>query len=284
MSVIDSHIHLFQRPYTHIWPNSHVKFGPEGEAALSETYRQAYDIEAAFVVGYQGAPWTENNAYIGALAAERPWILPFGYLEPDPERAPAIAQQLDAQGFFGASCYCYPHSEVPEWLGAPSMDALWTLLQECNLPLSLNIAAAQCGPLGRALARFPQMTVIVSHMGRPQLLEDGRLDERNYGPLLALARFERVYIKLSGFYAFVPQGWRYPQRALFPVVDRLRAVFGIQRLLFGSDFAPVLEHNSYRQALELLRSEYGGFAEPELSAIYGANARRIIAWRQEAQA
>ena len=101
-----------------------------------------------------------------------------------------------------------------------------------------------------------------------------------YAPLLALSEFESVYVKLSGFYGFVAQGWRYPQAELFCVVDRLKAAFGVKRLLWGSDFSPVLEHNTFRQAIEVVRSAYGGFAPDELDSVLHANAERIIAERK----
>jgi predicted TIM-barrel fold metal-dependent hydrolase len=64
-----------------------------------------------------------------------------------------------------------------------------------------------------------------------------------------------VYVKLSGFYAYVKGSWRWPQRGLFVLADRLRSAFGAKRPLFASDFSPVLEHNTYRQGLDLVRAE-----------------------------
>ena len=282
MGIVDSHIHLFERPYTALWPNTHIKSGPEGELAMYEAFRQAHDIEAAFVVGYEGEPWAGNNAYILELSRTREWILPFGYVPIDAERAPAVARSLAEQGFFGLSCYTYPHEEMPDWLAAPAMEALWGLVQEQRMPVSINIGADQCTLLGKVLRRHPDCTLVISHMARPRLLADGSLDEAFYRPLLDLARYEQVYVKLSGFYAFVPQAWRYPQSSLFVAVKRLAEVFGVERLVFGSDCAPVLEHCSFQQALELLRVEYDGFGPADLEAVYGGNVRRIIARRREA--
>ena len=283
MGIVDSHIHLFQRPYTALWPNTHIKTGPEGELAMYEAYQAAFGIGAAFVVGYEGEPWAGNNDYILALSRQRDWILPFGFVPIDSERAPQVAQSLAQRGFFGLSCYTFPHDAMPEWLDAPSMDPLWGLIEERDMPISINIGADQCAVLDRALSRHPGCTAVISHMARPRLLQDGSLDEGSYRPLLDLARFERVYVKLSGFYAFVPQGWRYPQTSLFVAVDRLREVFGTDRLVMGTDCAPVLEHCSFAQSLELLRSEYRGFSADEMEAVYGGNARQIIARRRQAR-
>ena len=49
--------------------------------------------------------------------------------------------------------------------------------------------------------------------------------------------------------------------------------------MFASDFSPVLEFNTYRQTLEMLKLDYNGFSEKELNDIYYSNAKKIIAKR-----
>ncbi|MFA6714868.1 MAG: amidohydrolase family protein [Victivallaceae bacterium] len=269
MKVIDTHIHLFEKPYSDLFDNSHIKDGTEGELHLYKEYREKYSLEAAFVICYDEGHCPGNTAYVKSLARNEKWIHSFGYVKPGINFA-TDAQRMVSENHFGISCYLKP-DDPGEWLTNSDLG----FLRDKNIPLSLTIRPSQCRMLGKVLKRFPGLTVLINHMGRPELTEKG-LDFEKYKTALTLAEFENVYIKLSGFYAFSRQGWRYPQTDLFEVIDLLKRNFGAERLLFASDFSPVLEFNTYKQTLELLRSDYGGFSGNELAQIYYLNAEKII--------
>jgi len=40
MTIIDSHIHLFEKPYSDLFDNSHIKDSDKGELHLYEEYRE----------------------------------------------------------------------------------------------------------------------------------------------------------------------------------------------------------------------------------------------------
>ena len=274
MNIMDAHIHLFERPYGDVFDNEHIKDGPDGERRLYQQYRRAFGIAGAFVIGYENRRGPRNNAYVRSLAKRCRWIHSFGHVRANSATMLRKAWELAADGHFGVSCYLDRQDDA-EWLASEAMGPFWDFLGERRMPISFNLSAFQCRPLAQVCAAHPGVAVLISHMARPKVVK-GKLDERDYAPLLALADHEGVYVKLSGFYAFVKDGWRWPQRELFGVVDRLRSVFGAKRLLFASDFSPVLEHNTYRQALELLRTEYGTFSVQELADVYERNAKRIL--------
>lgn len=277
MNIIDAHIHLFEKPWSDLFDNGHIKVGPEGEAGLFEQYRRAFGIEGALVIGHEDRCQPRNNAYVRSLANRCRWIHSFGYLRANPATMLRKARELTGYGHVGLSCYL-ERQDSAEWLVTATMAPFWDFLREQRMPLSFNLSAFQCRPLAEVCAAYPGVRVLISHMARPKVVK-GKLDERDYAPLLALADHEGVYVKLSGFYAYVKDSWRWPQQGLFVVVDRLRSAFGAKRLLFASDFSPVLEHNTYRQTLELLRTEYSGFSAQELADVYGRNAKRVLEGR-----
>ncbi|MCX6991731.1 MAG: amidohydrolase family protein [Kiritimatiellaeota bacterium] len=274
MNIIDTHVHIFERPYGDVFDNGHIKQGPDGERRLFEQYRRKFGIAGAFVIGYEDRRQPGNNAYLRSLAISGRWIRSFGYVRADPATMLRKARELADLGHFGISCYL-ERRDGAKWLASRAMVPFWDFLRQRRMPISFNLSAFQCRALARVVADHPGIIVLISHMGRPKVV-NGKLDERDYAPLLALAGHASVYVKLSGFYAYVKNGWHWPQRELFCVVDRLRKVFGAKRLLFASDFSPVLEHNTYRQALELLRTEYGAFGAQELADVYGRNAKEIL--------
>ncbi|MDD3927170.1 MAG: amidohydrolase family protein [bacterium] len=278
MTIIDTHMHLFEKPYGDLYDNSHVREGAKGELHLYEEYRRSCAVEAAFVICYQGGHCPRNNSFVEKIRDSRPWIYSFGHLQPDSRSLLSQAMELDRDGHFGLSCYL-DADDSGDWLSSERLQPFWEYISAERMPLSLNIRAAQCRPLAGILERYPGLIILISHMARPRL-RSGKLDEEDYAPLLSLAGYPGVYVKLSGFYAFTEDGWRYPQRPLFQAVDLLRAAFGSQRLLFATDFPPVLEYNTFRQAIELLQAEYKGFTPQELQAVYRDNAHGIIERRR----
>ena len=272
MQALDGHIHLFKKAYGDLFANGHIRSA--GELALFGELRRAHDIGRAFVIGYEGAGYAGNNGYILRLSQLHPWILPFAWLRAHPRGLEGRARAARRRGFFGCSLYL-DAADDGAWLASGAAAPFWEWVEHYRFPVSLNMSWRQAPALARALASTPDCPVLVSHMGRP-FLERGRLASAYIRGMSALASIPGVRVKLSASYAFAREGWRYPQRDLFPALDFLRRKFGARRLIFGSDFAPVLEHNTYRQALELVRSEYRGFSASELADIYRGNAERII--------
>ncbi len=278
MKVFDAHIHLFEKPYGQVFDHSYIKDGPAGELFMYEQYRRLFDVEGAFVICYAEDASANNNSYVESIKAGREWIHSFGYIKPNHETMHRAAVDLNGRGHFGLSCYPRAGDDA-QWLASPAMYPFWDYLAERQMPISFNVKAFQCRSFAKVLERRPDVIIIVSHMAAPKVV-DGVLDEADYASLLALGGYPGVYVKLSGFYAFSKEGWRYPQADLFRVVDRLREAFGTKRLVFASDFSPVTEYNTYRQALELLRTEYDRLTPQELEDIYYNNARGIVKKRK----
>ncbi len=273
-AVFDSHIHLFERPYGDLFQNSHIRSGPPGELHLYEEYRKAFHITGAFVIGYEGGHCPRNNRFVEQLSGSRPWIYSFGYVPPAPKGFAARARALLERGHFGLSCYLDCASAEP-WLASPEMRKFWELVESRRIPLNLNASWRHCRTLSNVLADFPRCIVLLSHMARPPVTTPRSLRAYNRA-METLARHEKVYVKLSGFYAFVREGWRYPQTGLAGAVRGLKERFGAGRLLWGSDFPPVLEHNSFAQALHLIEEGFSCFTSAELERVCRRNAEQII--------
>ena len=95
------------------------------------------------------------------------------------------------------------------------------------------------------------------------------------GSVKALARFPSVCVKLSGFYALTVPGYDYPHRNAWPYVAALIESFGVQRLLWGSDFSPSLEVVSFPQTIGLL-AQMPFLTDKDREQIEGTNLLRIL--------
>ncbi len=283
MPIIDTHIHLFDRPFALAFNADHIKNGPEGEVTQYENFRRTHDISHAFVICYEYRPNPRNNEYVLNLSKRRKWILPFGYLRSNPSTMAKQAAKLLKKNFFGLNFY--PDStdgvwntKSTRWMGERKMHDFWALVEEQEVPVSINMNHTSVPFLLKALERYPKCILLLAHMVFP-VVKNGKLNKA-FLVTKELKKYPNVYIKLSGFYEFSAKGWKYPQDDMFPAVDFLRDHFTAKRLLFASDAAPVLPYNTMKQTIEMLRSEYPGFTKKEIQDIYYKNAAAIIRRRQ----
>jgi L-fuconolactonase len=116
---------------------------------------------------------------------------------------------------------------------------------------------------------FPDLRFIVDHIAKPNIRE-GQSD--NWAEMVArLADCPNVWCKVSGMVTEADwKSWR--PRDLAPYVAHVRSCFGVDRLIFGSDWPVCLVAAEYGEVVHALRKALGDIAEHEAARIFGANA------------
>lgn len=121
-------------------------------------------------------------------------------------------------------------------------------------------------------ARFPDQPFVLDHIAKPDI-KSGRIDEWKRD-IMALARHENVYCKVSGM--VTEADWRNWKRADFdPYLDVVFEAFGIERLMYGSDWPVCLLAASYQQVLNLMEGYTSKLSAEEQSMFWGGNATRF---------
>jgi uncharacterized protein len=180
----------------------------------------------------------------GALAyAHRPEMATFF---PEPGAARYVQAALEA----GARVFKV-HLQVGKFApDDPLLDEVWGLLSEAKVPVVVHAGHAPVGtdhtgpaPFGRLMARYPDLTAIVAHLGAP-----------DYGEFLRLAEeYEAVMLDTT----MVFTGF-FDRLAPFPDALRPRALeLGMAgKILLGSDF-PNIPYPYVRQIAGLARLGLG---------------------------
>jgi L-fuconolactonase len=117
----------------------------------------------------------------------------------------------------------------------------------------------------------PGTMFVLDHAGKPDirrgLLEPWRAH------IAELARLPNIVCKLSGLVTEAdPATWT--SDALRPYVEHLLSCFGVERLLFGSDWPVVNLAASYRRWLETVLELLAPLSADERAAVFSQNARR----------
>ena len=112
----------------------------------------------------------------------------------------------------------------------------------------------------------PGQRLVIDHIAKPDIkagtLHDWAKQMRE------IARQENVYCKLSGM--VTEADWKqWKPEDFIPYLDVVAEAFGVDRLLFGSDWPVCLVAGSYHEVVDIVE-DY--FTSSEQQAVFGANA------------
>ena len=272
MRLADAHLHLFRNGFPGVYGRSLTG----SDVDVYEAFRARHEIAAGLVVGYEGHGIDPaNNTYIRELAATRPWMATLAYLAPEAMPTERHVGELMAAGHAGLSVYLPDDDAVSTFAGWGAEP--WRALDDNAAIVSFNVGLRQVAALSAIAEAVPRCRIVVSHMGLPSARGDvpsASEASAELAPLTALARHRNVHVKLSGFYAVSQPSHDWPHRVAAPFVSALLDAFGPERCLWGSDFAPVLDHVSFVQSVTVPGLEDRDDAVR--TAVMGGNLLRLL--------
>ena len=137
------------------------------------------------------------------------------------------------------------------------------LVRSPQLPAAISLARAA-----------PDCRVILDHGAKPPLLDSGSLE--TWKRLVAdLSRLENVSCKLSGLVTEGGDEWRATDVGIQHCFRHLLACFGVERVMFGSDWPVCTAVARYDEVLDLCGSVLVDLSAREREAVLSENARRI---------
>ena len=275
MPKYDAHAHFFLPGFAEVYGPSTRRQAPD-EVTVYAALAEKHAIAGVFAVAYEGMPWAKgNNAYVAAMARLHPWIHPAAYVEAA-ELSVAALEALAVQGFIGIGLYLLDAERAAHLAHVPA--AVWQWLSDRRWPISVN-GHAECWQAWQpVLAAHPGLVLLVAHLGLPPAAPPNLTAaeaRQRLQAVLALAAAPNVHVKLSGFYALAAPTHAYPHRDSWIYVEQVAQAFGVNRLVWASDFSPALEHVSFVQTVDVLE-HMPYFSPAELTAVYGDNLARLL--------
>ena len=147
----------------------------------------------------------------------------------DPDAPHKLAALVAAQPLIVATRF-HAHRGKEMYLDSfvnPGVRALWEQAVSLNLIIELHIGPDYGAQVAVVLRDFPQTTVVIDHLAEPH---QGTAVE--FADILDLAKFDRVYMKLSGLNHFALDAPLYLRAR--PFTRRVIEAFGPERLVWGS--------------------------------------------------
>jgi L-fuconolactonase len=192
--------------------------------------------------------------------------------------SPSVADDLDAllngpAGRWLAGLRHQVHDEPdPDWLARADVHRGLAAVQARGLAYDLLVRARELPAAVDTVRKFPGLQFVLDHIAKP-LIADGR-DDRWSQRMPALAAQPNVAVKLSGM--VTEADWAtWSPGDLRPFVGQVVQWFGLDRLMFGSDWPVCLLAGSYHAVLGGLVDALPAMSPAELDQVLGLNALRV---------
>jgi L-fuconolactonase len=268
---VDSHMHVWRAAQGDT-PGVQTIVPPQADVSLelaSQTMAE-HGVDRAVLV--QPVFRGDDNSYIAQCVRSAPGRFA-GVCVVDP-RNPQASSQLahwKEQGIQGLRLRPRIGAEEAAF-GDPSTFPLWQSAERSGMVVSLLCGPSHAGTIAALAERFLDTSIVIDHMGHPSE------SARDATDLLQLARYPRVFMKVSGFYHFSTQG--FPFSDCWPFLRAVYDHFGPERLLWGSDFPHVAATTGYARSLLLPEQALTSWNSRDRELIMGGNALKLY-WRQE---
>ncbi|KVV16319.1 amidohydrolase family protein [Flavobacterium sp. TMP13] len=142
-------------------------------------------------------------------------------------------------------------------------------LEQHNFTYDLLIAPQHLKYAIAFVKRFPKQSFVIDHLAKPNFKE-GDFTQWEKG-IAELATYKNVVCKLSGMVTEADwNNWK--QDDFSYCLDVLVANFGVDRLLFGSDWPVTLLAATYEQTCGIVESYFSTFPKEEQDKIWSGNA------------
>lgn len=187
-------------------------------------------------------------------------------------RAEDIAAQLERVAphprMVGVRHIVHDEGDDRFMLGGSFLEGL-ALLNQYKLTYDLLLYPRHLRVAIDVVKRFPDQPFVLDHISKP-FIKDGIL-EPWASEIRELATYENVWCKVSGMVTEAAwQAWT--QDDYEPYLDVVFDCFGIDRLMFGSDWPVCTLSGSYSEVVGIVRSYIEGLSDEDKDKIMGSNA------------
>lgn len=267
---IDAHQHFWNYdPQRHQWISDHLSMLHRNFLPADlEPVLQANDVAGCIAV--QTDQTEEETLFLLGLANRHDFIKGVvGWVD---LQLPAIAGRLSYFSQYnhlkGFRHILQAETQRDLFLQQPFLDGI-SLLEQYHFTYDILILPDQLPYLPALISRFPNQRFVIDHLAKPSIRTGA------YQPwkkdIQKVAAYGNVYCKVSGMVTeATPGNWK--DSDFVPYIETVLEAFGIERLMYGSDWPVCLAEADYTNVINLTRSYFHTFSEEEQLMFFYRNA------------
>jgi L-fuconolactonase len=142
-------------------------------------------------------------------------------------------------------------------------------LKEFNYTYDILVFPDQLKYTGEFISNFPDQKFVIDHIAKPNIKE--KKIEAWRTDIAELAKFPNVVCKISGL--VTEADWNsWEEEDFIPYLNIVVESFGVDRIMFGSDWPVCLLGGSYSEVLSIVEDYFSSFSKSEQEKFFGLNA------------
>ena len=275
--IFDSHCHAWQNwPYDPAVPDRDTR----GSIKQLAFEMDSNSVDKALIVCAEIKGNPDNNQYVyeksQSYGDRFAYVVDVDSRWKDSYHSDGAAERLERAvkrwAPVGFTHYLLDDADEGAWLHSEAGIAFFDVALSHALIASIHCLPQHQAHIRKLAAQFPQLTILIHHMGHPKVLEPETQAE-----VLATAAYDNVYIKVSGFYYGTTQPkWDYPLADVQPVLHGIYQRYGAGRLLWGSDYPVCRRSYSHRHAIEIVRHHCRFISSADMDKVMGRNLSGLM--------
>ena len=275
--IVDTHVHVWEidppkypvGPTAPTW-NSYPDEPGTADELLAEM--DAHNVDWTVLVQTSWSTW--DNGYIADSVERFPdRFIGHGLIDPqDSDNAEQVRYWMKERGLAGFRFHpmYYPDEKI---LLTQQNGPMWEEIAALDAIIQFHLRAAFADQVAVIAQRYPHLRLILDHMGYPQV----DTEEAAFQPIVELARYDNVHLKLSDVAGRSHQV--FPYADVHPFIEKLLSVFGAERTVWGTGYPGHhrQKHNwpSLAQELQLIREGLPFLTDDDKDQILGGTAAQI---------
>ncbi len=277
---IDAHQHFWKLErgdYRWLTPGLAPLYRDFGPGDLEPHLRDA-QVDASVLV--QAADSVAETEFLLATARDVEWLAGVvGWVDLEHPAASSELERLSRAPKFVGVRPMLQDLEDPRWVLHPRVVEALRSSAQLGVRFDALVRPEQLAALCELRARVPELWIVIDHAAKPRLAEGESWSgvEAWRAQLRELAMHPRTFCKVSGLITECGPDW--PVSLLENQFEFLRATFGAERLMWGSDW-PVLElRASYSRWRNISDELTRAWNPSERDDFFGATAARFYGLR-----
>jgi len=144
-----------------------------------------------------------------------------------------------------------------------------SFLEEYNLTYDILINAHQMDQAIKMVKKNPNQIFILDHIGKPKISKN--VDSTWIKNINELSLNENVFCKISGLVTET-KFLKWKVNDFYPYLEVVFNAFGIDRIMYGSDWPVCLLASNFKDTLDILNYYISSFSENEKNKVMSLNA------------
>ena len=266
--IVDPHTHIWINDPRFPWPEENQ--APPAEDRTAEMLLQhmaGHGVDKTVLVQVIHYRW--DNSYVADAIKRYPdKLMAVGRINPEDPAAPDhLSRWTEEHGIHGVRLSPSVESDG-DWFGGPLMPPIFARAEQLGVPLLLLTRPTRLTQLIPLLESHDNLDVVIDHMG--DVHPDDAVGRET---LMGLARFPRVYVKISHTWSISKEG--YPWSDTHGLVEEVYQSFGAERIMWGTDWPVCLSNAEYGQTLSSVRDEMRFISAADMEWVLSKTALKL---------